>query len=65
MKANNFIVFPVELKYRLNYFGFYSDKMTKKAMDRVKDNRGDLLERDKQIIPKEMEQEIQMYLDEF
>ena len=45
------MVFPVELRYRLNYFGFYSDELTKKAMDSVKEHNRGLLEYDNQIIP--------------
>ena len=41
MKSQNCFIFPLELKYRLNYFGFYSDKMTKKAMDSVKTHQKD------------------------
>ena len=51
LKENRFIIFPLELKYRLNYFGFYSDEMTKKAMDKIKEIKGKLLEKDNKIIP--------------
>ena len=46
MRKNYYLVFPVELKFRLNYFGFYSDKMTKKAMDSVKEYNKGILEKD-------------------
>ena len=29
MKNKHSFIMPLELKYRLNYFGFYSDEMTK------------------------------------
>ena len=56
------MIFPVELKYRLNYFGFYSDKMTKKAMDSVKEYNKGILEKDNQIIPEQLQKKIRDYL---
>ena len=58
------VVLPVELKHRLNYFNFYSDKLTKKAMDSVKEHNKGLLEADNLIIPQQLQLKIQAYLEQ-
>ena len=37
MRENLFVLFPVQLESRLNFFGIYSDENTKNALDRIKD----------------------------
>ena len=63
MRSCHHLIFPVQLEHRLNYFGFYSDSMTKNTLDRIKEQReAKYLMKDNEIIPSELKVKIQGYL---